>query len=154
MYALDRLLREARVLELIRHITKDNPRRQRQPAEGKRSCLHVWWGHSCLLIWASLVIIMSCYLDKTDKIRQTITPFLHCCSAPQWYHSSACVLAPCRYGNSAWARTACTAWEPSASWARWPRSTPARSLRRPGPWPTQVRLQLWPQHHSSVHVAL
>lgn len=35
MYALDRLLREARVLEIIRRITKDNPRRLRQPAEGK-----------------------------------------------------------------------------------------------------------------------
>ncbi|XP_070827680.1 rho family-interacting cell polarization regulator 1 isoform X2 [Chaetodon trifascialis] len=33
MYALDRLLREARVLEIIRRITKDNPRRVRQPAE-------------------------------------------------------------------------------------------------------------------------
>ncbi|XP_056242503.1 rho family-interacting cell polarization regulator 1 isoform X1 [Seriola aureovittata] len=33
MYALDRLLREARVLEIIRRITKDNPRRLRQPAE-------------------------------------------------------------------------------------------------------------------------
>ncbi|KAM9352665.1 rho family-interacting cell polarization regulator 1 [Symphorus nematophorus] len=33
MYALDRLLREARVLEIIRRVTKDNPRRLRQPAE-------------------------------------------------------------------------------------------------------------------------
>ncbi|XP_073327682.1 rho family-interacting cell polarization regulator 1 [Pagrus major] len=33
MYAMDRLLREARVLELIRRTTKDNPRRPRQPAE-------------------------------------------------------------------------------------------------------------------------
>ncbi|XP_047189556.1 rho family-interacting cell polarization regulator 1 isoform X3 [Scophthalmus maximus] len=33
MYALDRLLREARVLEIMRRITKDNPRRPRQPAE-------------------------------------------------------------------------------------------------------------------------
>ncbi|KAF3689307.1 Rho family-interacting cell polarization regulator 1 [Channa argus] len=33
MYALDRLLRESRVLEIIRHITKDNPRRLRQPTE-------------------------------------------------------------------------------------------------------------------------
>ncbi|XP_031723957.1 rho family-interacting cell polarization regulator 1 isoform X1 [Anarrhichthys ocellatus] len=33
MYALDRLLREARVLEMIRRITKDNPRRLRAPAE-------------------------------------------------------------------------------------------------------------------------
>lgn len=33
MYALDRLLREARVLEVIRCVTKDNPRRPRQPAE-------------------------------------------------------------------------------------------------------------------------
>ncbi|XP_034735686.1 rho family-interacting cell polarization regulator 1 [Etheostoma cragini] len=33
MYALDRLLREARVLEMIRRIAKDNPRRFRQPAE-------------------------------------------------------------------------------------------------------------------------
>ncbi|XP_041650938.1 rho family-interacting cell polarization regulator 1 isoform X2 [Cheilinus undulatus] len=33
MYALDRLLREARVLEIIRRIVKDNPRRLRQPAE-------------------------------------------------------------------------------------------------------------------------
>ncbi|XP_054475377.1 rho family-interacting cell polarization regulator 1-like isoform X2 [Anoplopoma fimbria] len=33
MYALDRLLREARVLEMIRRIAKDNPRRPRQPAE-------------------------------------------------------------------------------------------------------------------------
>ncbi|XP_032380188.1 rho family-interacting cell polarization regulator 1 [Etheostoma spectabile] len=33
MYALDRLLREARVLEIIRRIAKDNPRRFRQPAE-------------------------------------------------------------------------------------------------------------------------
>ncbi|XP_049430363.1 rho family-interacting cell polarization regulator 1 isoform X1 [Epinephelus fuscoguttatus] len=33
MYALDRLLREARVLEVIRRIAKDNPRRPRQPAE-------------------------------------------------------------------------------------------------------------------------
>ncbi|XP_074487708.1 rho family-interacting cell polarization regulator 1 isoform X1 [Sebastes fasciatus] len=33
MYALDRLLREARVLEIIRRIAKDNPRRHRQPAE-------------------------------------------------------------------------------------------------------------------------
>ncbi|XP_071345010.1 rho family-interacting cell polarization regulator 1 isoform X2 [Trachinotus anak] len=33
MYALDRLLREARVLEIIRRITKDNPRHLRQPAE-------------------------------------------------------------------------------------------------------------------------
>ncbi|XP_040894213.1 rho family-interacting cell polarization regulator 1 isoform X2 [Toxotes jaculatrix] len=33
MYALDKLLREARVLEIIRRITKDNPRRLRQPAE-------------------------------------------------------------------------------------------------------------------------
>uniref|UniRef100_A0A8C9ZI90 RHO family interacting cell polarization regulator 1 n=1 Tax=Sander lucioperca TaxID=283035 RepID=A0A8C9ZI90_SANLU len=31
MYALDRLLREARVLEIIRRIAKDNPRRIRQP---------------------------------------------------------------------------------------------------------------------------
>ena len=35
MYAMDRLLREARVLQLIRRITKENPRRSRQPAEGK-----------------------------------------------------------------------------------------------------------------------
>ncbi|KAL3062094.1 hypothetical protein OYC64_010078 [Pagothenia borchgrevinki] len=33
MYALDRLLREAQVLETIRRIAKDNPRRFRQPAE-------------------------------------------------------------------------------------------------------------------------
>ncbi|XP_044213513.1 rho family-interacting cell polarization regulator 1 isoform X1 [Thunnus albacares] len=33
MYALDRLLREARILEIIRRVTKDNPRRVRQPAE-------------------------------------------------------------------------------------------------------------------------
>ncbi|XP_059191129.1 rho family-interacting cell polarization regulator 1 [Centropristis striata] len=33
MYALDRLLREARVLEIIRRIAKDNPRHRRQPAE-------------------------------------------------------------------------------------------------------------------------
>ncbi|XP_047451640.1 rho family-interacting cell polarization regulator 1 isoform X2 [Mugil cephalus] len=33
MYALDRLLREARVLEIIRQITKDNPQRIRQPTE-------------------------------------------------------------------------------------------------------------------------
>ncbi|XP_044049146.1 rho family-interacting cell polarization regulator 1 isoform X2 [Siniperca chuatsi] len=33
MYALDRLLREAQVLEIIRRIIKDNPRRLRQPAE-------------------------------------------------------------------------------------------------------------------------
>lgn len=33
MYALDRLLREARVLEIIRRVTKENPRRVRQPAE-------------------------------------------------------------------------------------------------------------------------
>ncbi|KAK5867975.1 hypothetical protein PBY51_012426 [Eleginops maclovinus] len=33
MYALDGLLREARVLEIIRRIAKDNPRRFRQPAE-------------------------------------------------------------------------------------------------------------------------
>ncbi|XP_069383941.1 rho family-interacting cell polarization regulator 1 isoform X10 [Paralichthys olivaceus] len=33
MYALDRLLREARVLENIRRITRDNPRRLRQPDE-------------------------------------------------------------------------------------------------------------------------
>ncbi|XP_053283610.1 rho family-interacting cell polarization regulator 1 isoform X2 [Pleuronectes platessa] len=33
MYALDRLLREARVLENIRRITKDNPRHLRQPDE-------------------------------------------------------------------------------------------------------------------------
>uniref|UniRef100_A0A671XQD1 RHO family interacting cell polarization regulator 1 n=1 Tax=Sparus aurata TaxID=8175 RepID=A0A671XQD1_SPAAU len=33
MYAMDRLLREARVLQLIRRITKENPRRPRQPAE-------------------------------------------------------------------------------------------------------------------------
>lgn len=33
MYALDRLLWEARVLEIIRRITKDNPRCPRQPAE-------------------------------------------------------------------------------------------------------------------------
>ncbi|XP_075932556.1 rho family-interacting cell polarization regulator 1-like isoform X2 [Anarhichas minor] len=33
MYALDRLLREARVLEMIRRIAKDNPRRRRAPAE-------------------------------------------------------------------------------------------------------------------------
>ncbi|KAK9517324.1 hypothetical protein VZT92_025206 [Zoarces viviparus] len=33
MYALDRLLREARVLEMIRRIAKDNPRRLRAPAE-------------------------------------------------------------------------------------------------------------------------
>ncbi|XP_039989913.1 rho family-interacting cell polarization regulator 1 isoform X2 [Xiphias gladius] len=33
MYALDRLLREARVFEIIRRITKDNPRRHTQPAE-------------------------------------------------------------------------------------------------------------------------
>ncbi|KAM7003108.1 rho family-interacting cell polarization regulator 1 [Tautogolabrus adspersus] len=33
MYALDRLLREARVLEIIRRITKDNPRRLSQPNE-------------------------------------------------------------------------------------------------------------------------
>ncbi|XP_070763464.1 rho family-interacting cell polarization regulator 1 [Enoplosus armatus] len=33
MYALDRLLREAQVLEIIRRIIKDNPRRPRQPAE-------------------------------------------------------------------------------------------------------------------------
>lgn len=35
MYAMDRLLREARVLQVIRRITKENPRRPRQPAEGK-----------------------------------------------------------------------------------------------------------------------
>uniref|UniRef100_A0A7N6FDE6 FAM65 N-terminal domain-containing protein n=1 Tax=Anabas testudineus TaxID=64144 RepID=A0A7N6FDE6_ANATE len=34
MYALDKLLRESRVLEKIRHITKDNPQRFRQPNEG------------------------------------------------------------------------------------------------------------------------
>ncbi|XP_029289008.1 LOW QUALITY PROTEIN: rho family-interacting cell polarization regulator 1 [Cottoperca gobio] len=33
MYALDRLLREARILQIIRRIAKDNPRRLRQPAE-------------------------------------------------------------------------------------------------------------------------
>ncbi|XP_028286967.1 rho family-interacting cell polarization regulator 1 isoform X2 [Parambassis ranga] len=33
MYALDRLLREARVLEIIRCITKDNPQHLRQPTE-------------------------------------------------------------------------------------------------------------------------
>ncbi|XP_074534121.1 rho family-interacting cell polarization regulator 1 isoform X2 [Halichoeres trimaculatus] len=33
MYALDRLLREARVLEIIRRVTKDNPKRLRQPVE-------------------------------------------------------------------------------------------------------------------------
>ncbi|XP_034542122.1 rho family-interacting cell polarization regulator 1 isoform X2 [Notolabrus celidotus] len=33
MYALDRLLREARLLEIIRRVTKDNPKRLRQPAE-------------------------------------------------------------------------------------------------------------------------
>ncbi|XP_027128548.1 rho family-interacting cell polarization regulator 1 isoform X2 [Larimichthys crocea] len=33
MYALDRLLREVQVLENIRRVTKDNPRRLRQPAE-------------------------------------------------------------------------------------------------------------------------
>ncbi|XP_034443213.1 rho family-interacting cell polarization regulator 1 isoform X2 [Hippoglossus hippoglossus] len=33
MYALDRLLREARVLENIRRLTRDNPRRLRQPDE-------------------------------------------------------------------------------------------------------------------------
>ncbi|XP_010766009.1 protein FAM65A-like, partial [Notothenia coriiceps] len=33
MYALDRLLREAQVLETIRRIAKDNPRHFRQPAE-------------------------------------------------------------------------------------------------------------------------
>ncbi|KAM6926221.1 rho family-interacting cell polarization regulator 1 isoform 2-T2 [Lycodopsis pacificus] len=33
MYALDRLLTEARVLEMIRRIAKDNPRRLRAPAE-------------------------------------------------------------------------------------------------------------------------
>uniref|UniRef100_A0A3B4Z9N0 RHO family interacting cell polarization regulator 1 n=1 Tax=Stegastes partitus TaxID=144197 RepID=A0A3B4Z9N0_9TELE len=33
MYALDRLLREARVLEIIRRITKDNPQCLKQPAE-------------------------------------------------------------------------------------------------------------------------
>uniref|UniRef100_UPI0037E78E9E rho family-interacting cell polarization regulator 1 n=1 Tax=Semicossyphus pulcher TaxID=241346 RepID=UPI0037E78E9E len=33
MYALDRLLREARVLEVIRRVTKDNPKRLREPAE-------------------------------------------------------------------------------------------------------------------------
>ncbi|XP_070687405.1 rho family-interacting cell polarization regulator 1 [Pempheris klunzingeri] len=33
MYALDRLLREARTLAIIRRITKDNPRGLRQPAE-------------------------------------------------------------------------------------------------------------------------
>ncbi|XP_026221322.1 rho family-interacting cell polarization regulator 1 isoform X2 [Anabas testudineus] len=33
MYALDKLLRESRVLEKIRHITKDNPQRFRQPNE-------------------------------------------------------------------------------------------------------------------------
>ncbi|TKS74019.1 Rho family-interacting cell polarization regulator 1 [Collichthys lucidus] len=33
MYALDRLLREVQVLENIRCVTKDNPRRLRQPAE-------------------------------------------------------------------------------------------------------------------------
>ncbi|XP_028306979.1 rho family-interacting cell polarization regulator 1 isoform X2 [Gouania willdenowi] len=33
MYALDKLLREAQVVGMIRQITKDNPRRPRQPAE-------------------------------------------------------------------------------------------------------------------------
>ncbi|XP_029008361.1 rho family-interacting cell polarization regulator 1 isoform X3 [Betta splendens] len=33
MYALDRLLREGRVLKLIRHVIEDNPRRMRQPSE-------------------------------------------------------------------------------------------------------------------------
>lgn len=37
MYALDRLLREARVLEVVRRIIKDNPKRLRQPAEGETS---------------------------------------------------------------------------------------------------------------------
>ncbi|XP_029951910.1 LOW QUALITY PROTEIN: rho family-interacting cell polarization regulator 1-like [Salarias fasciatus] len=33
MYALDKLLREARVLEVVRRLIKENPRRRRQPAE-------------------------------------------------------------------------------------------------------------------------
>lgn len=47
MYALDRLLREARVLEVVRRITKDNPRRLRQPAEGMSMCPHVSPGSPC-----------------------------------------------------------------------------------------------------------
>uniref|UniRef100_A0A7N6BTK8 FAM65 N-terminal domain-containing protein n=1 Tax=Anabas testudineus TaxID=64144 RepID=A0A7N6BTK8_ANATE len=41
MYALDKLLRESRVLEKIRHITKDNPQRFRQPNEGKMKKLQL-----------------------------------------------------------------------------------------------------------------
>lgn len=35
MYALDRLLREARVLEIIRRMAENNPQSRRQPTEGK-----------------------------------------------------------------------------------------------------------------------
>ena len=37
MYALDRLLREARVLELIRRVAKDTSEGMNQPEEGERS---------------------------------------------------------------------------------------------------------------------
>lgn len=41
MYALDRLLRETRVLEIIRRITTETPQLIRQPAEGNLCCLFV-----------------------------------------------------------------------------------------------------------------
>ncbi len=59
MYALDRLLREARVLEIIRHITKDNPKRLRQPSEGKLWYLSICLCLCCLFVWKIHAAIIS-----------------------------------------------------------------------------------------------
>uniref|UniRef100_A0A8C9ZFR8 RHO family interacting cell polarization regulator 1 n=1 Tax=Sander lucioperca TaxID=283035 RepID=A0A8C9ZFR8_SANLU len=66
MYALDRLLREARVLEIIRRIAKDNPRRIRQPVVGKLWYLGLYSGFVSIFHSAITVIkaMFQCLVER------------------------------------------------------------------------------------------
>lgn len=85
MYALDRLLREARVLETTRRIIKDNPRRLRQPAEvipQLSLCL------GAVLLWQQCVGEGSMYSVSAESFLSTLST-LYSSNLPQRASSMA-----------------------------------------------------------------
>ncbi|KAG7521509.1 rho family-interacting cell polarization regulator 1 isoform X1 [Solea senegalensis] len=70
MYALDRLLREARVLEVVRHISKDNPKRLRQPSDAIPQLSQC---QGAVSLWQQCVGQGSVYSVSADNFLMTLS---------------------------------------------------------------------------------
>ncbi|XP_068459573.1 rho family-interacting cell polarization regulator 1 isoform X2 [Clinocottus analis] len=85
MYALDRLLREARVLEIIRRVAKDNPNRLRQPADvipQLRLCA------GAVSLWQQCVGRGSVYSASAESFLDTLST-VYCGTLPERVSSMA-----------------------------------------------------------------